>query len=106
MGWACLLSALFPMFSPATALLPQRNRCSGSFSRKAKDKKTCLFTSAFVALQPASALALVSTMAPVTVRQGSVCAGQDLKGTPVTSVLQATSTTLCASVSILHKPGW
>lgn len=64
-----------------------------------------MFTSALVALQPASALALVSMMAAVTVRQGSVCAGQDLKGTCVTSVLQATSTTLCASVSICPAQG-
>lgn len=45
-------------------------------------------------------------MAPVTARQGSVCAAQDLKGSPVTSVLQATSTTLCASVSICPARAW
>lgn len=46
---------------------------------------------------PASALALVSTMAPVTVRQDSACVEQDLKATCVINVLPATSTIPCAS---------
>lgn len=45
-------------------------------------------------------------MAPATARQGSVCVERDLKGTCVTSVLLATSTTLCASVSICQPWAW
>jgi len=44
-------------------------------------------------------------MAAVTARRGSVCAERDLKGTCVTSVLPATSATLCASVRICPRVG-
>lgn len=102
-GPGCQLSS--PCFLQQMLFYPRGTSTLLPFLGRLKIKNLLIYKCPF-ALQPASALALVSTMAPVTVRQGSVCAGQDLKDTRVTSVLQATLTTPCASVSVCPSRAW